>query len=48
MRTIHESIHELKSTMEILEKGIDVRVKVPSIKKIVTALFKKEMAHEKI
>jgi hypothetical protein len=48
MRTIHESLYELKSTMEILGKGIDVRVKVPSIKKIVTALFKKEMAHEKI
>lgn len=46
MKKINDSLSELNSTMEKLEKGIVVRVKVPSIKKIVTGLFKKEMAHE--
>jgi hypothetical protein len=46
MKTINKSLNELNDTMEKLEEGIVVRVKVPSIKKIVTGLFKKEMAHE--
>jgi hypothetical protein len=48
MKLIGTSLDEVKSAVEKLEQGIVLRIKVPSIKKIVKGLFQKELAYEKV
>jgi hypothetical protein len=48
MKHIGTSLIEVISAVEKLEQGIVLRIKVPSIKKIVKGLFRKKMAYEKV